>query len=92
MRVAGVREFRNRVPEIVRSDEIVFVTRHGKLSGILVPLGSPRDLPVDLRREILDRLGSAIAAHLRKRGVGEGVLQRDFEAWRKSRHARRRGR
>jgi antitoxin (DNA-binding transcriptional repressor) of toxin-antitoxin stability system len=56
MRVAGVREFRNRAPELVKGDELVFVTRHGKLSGILVPLSEPQELPVELRRELLIRL------------------------------------
>ena len=44
MRVAGVREFRSRAPELVRGDELVFITRHGKLSGLLVPLAEPQEI------------------------------------------------
>ena len=56
MRVTGIREFRNRVPELVSGKELVFVTKHGKLSGLLVPLDQPDELPVELRRELLERI------------------------------------
>lgn len=85
MRVAGIRDFRNRAPELVKGNEIVFVTRHGKLSGILVPLANPEELPVDLRRELLARLGTAVSQHLKKVGVSEEKVLRDFEAWRRKR-------
>jgi hypothetical protein len=39
------------------------VTRHGKLSGLLVPLSERLELPVELRRELLNRLGAGIASH-----------------------------
>jgi hypothetical protein len=68
----------------------VFVTRHGKLSGLLVPLAEPQKLPPELRRELLARLGVAIASHLRSRGIREAKVLRDFEAWRKARRRRRR--
>ncbi len=58
MRVTGIREFRNRVPELVSGDELVFVTKHGKLSGLLTPLGQPDELPLELRQDLLGRLGS----------------------------------
>ncbi len=92
MRVAGVREFRSRAPELVKGDELVFVTRHGKLSGLLVPLSEPQELPVELRRELLTRLGAGIASHLKAHGVSETKAQRDFEAWRKARPRSRRRR
>jgi len=53
--------------------DVVFVTRHGKLSGLLVPLGSPQDLPVYLRQDLLEKLGEAISRHLSVRGVGEAA-------------------
>ena len=92
MRVAGVREFRNRAPQLVKGDELVFVTRHGKLSGLLVPLTEPQELPVELRRELLAHLGAGIASHLKAHGVGAAKAQRDFEAWRKARPRSRRRR
>jgi len=92
MRVAGVREFRSRAPELVKGDELVFVTRHGKLSGLLVPLAAPQEIPVELRRELLTRLGAGIERHLKARGVRETKVLRDFEAWRKTRRGNRRRR
>ncbi|MFC1706289.1 hypothetical protein ACFL59_05615 [Planctomycetota bacterium] len=91
MRVAGVREFRNRVPELMKGEDIVFVTRHGKLSGLFLPLAKPEELPIDLRRELLGRIGAAISAHLEERGVSEDEVLRDFGSWQeKRREARRR--
>ena len=92
MRVAGVREFRSRAPEILKGDELVFVTRHGRLCGLLVPLTEPQELPVELRQELLTRLGAGIASHLKAHGVSETKALRDFEAWRKARRGNRRRR
>ena len=74
--------------------DVVFVTRHGKLSGLLVPLGSPQDLPVYLRQDLLEKLGEAISRHLSVRGVGEAAIHRDFATWiaRRGASKRRRGR
>lgn len=88
MKVAGVREFRNRAPEMLKSRDIVFVTRHGKLSGVLVPLGSPEDLPVELRQDLLERLGKAISLHLEERGVSEKDVHRGFTTWKSKRRKR----
>ena len=90
MRVAGVREFRNRVPELLKQKELVFVTRHGKLTSLLVPLDEPESIPVELRRELLERIGKAISAHLERSGVTEKKVLRDFKVWRDSRRKNRR--
>lgn len=92
MKVAGMREFRSRAPELLRQKSLVFLTRHGKLTSLLVPLTEPQTLPVELRRELLERIGQAISAHLRRRGVSERRVLRDFQVWRKSRRANRRRR
>ena len=92
MRVAGIREFRERVREFLSEDDLVFLTRHGRLSGLVVPLKDPQSLPLELRRELLEHLGKAISAHLTKRGVSERKVIRDFEAWRKQRRKGRRRR
>jgi antitoxin (DNA-binding transcriptional repressor) of toxin-antitoxin stability system len=92
MQVTGVRDFRNRAPELLGGKEVVFVTRHGKLTSIVVPVEEPQSLPVDLRRELLERIGEAISAHLSGTGVSEKRVLRDFKAWRKARGARRRRR
>jgi hypothetical protein len=50
------------------------------------------ELPVELRRELLTRLGAGIANHLKARGVSEAKVRREFEAWRKARRRSRRRR
>ena len=92
MQVTGVREFRSRAPRLLKSKDLIFVTRHGKLSSIVVPLDEPQTLPVDLRHELLERIGESISGHLKRAGVSERQVLRDFQAWRKARHAPRRGR
>jgi hypothetical protein len=52
----------------------------------------PESLPVDLRRELLERIGEAVSTHLRKTGVTEKKVLRGFQTWRKKRTANRRGR
>ena len=89
MRVTGVREFRDKAPEFIKSEDLVFITRHGKLASVLIPLGESQELPVDLRQELLDRLGEAVSGHLAKRGVSEKKVIRDFESWRTRRSVRR---
>ena len=87
MRIAGIREFREILPEAVKGDEVVLVTRHSKLAGILIPLMGVKDLSKALRLELVEKLGKEIQEHLDRRGVTEEKLLRDFEAWRKARRS-----
>jgi len=52
MRVAGIRELRAKSAVLFGSGEPVLVTRHGKMSGVYVPLDELDRLPDDLRREL----------------------------------------
>lgn len=90
MQVTGVREFRGRATELLGGKDLVFVTRHGKLASIVVPMRESRALPVELRREMLERIGEAISSHLQRTGVTEKRVVSDFVAWREDRRTRRR--
>jgi len=90
MQITGVREFRSRAPELLKGKELVFVTRHGKVAGLVVPLNGTETIPVDLRKELIERLGEAISSQLARAGVTEKQLIRDFKAWRVKHRARRR--
>jgi hypothetical protein len=90
MKVTGVRQFRREVPRLVRGDEVVLVTWHGRLQSVLLPLKDIRKLPRDLRMEFLRQSGKDIRAILRKRGITEEELLADFQAWRKARRGRTR--
>jgi hypothetical protein len=45
---------------------------------------------VELRRDLLERLGSAISKHLDERGVTEKQVMRDFQTWKKKHRTSRR--
>jgi len=93
MRVASVREFRSNARSILKGQDVVLVTRHGEVSYIVVPTTMRlEDLPEEIRREVRDALTSAVGNDLRRRGVTEARLLRDFEAARKAGRAARRGR
>lgn len=55
MRVATVRQFRDRASEMFRSDDVILVTRDGVPAGFFLPWDAP-DLPVAIRREVFQRL------------------------------------
>jgi antitoxin (DNA-binding transcriptional repressor) of toxin-antitoxin stability system len=85
MRVAGIREIRARTAELLGGGEPLLVTRHGKLSGLYLPLEDTSRLPPDLHRE----LGRVLAAHLARKltqgGVTERQVLRAFDAFRRRR-------
>ena len=91
MRISTVREFRDKATMLLKSPEPVLITRRGRMAGIFFP--SPGGaLPVDLKRELFDRLSSAIAAQVKKSRTSEKEILSDFESWRKSRREARRRR
>jgi len=92
MKVAGVKEFRDHAPEFLSGDDLVFVTKHGKVASLLIPMSKSQELPLELRRELLTNLGSSISDHLKKSGVSERTVKHDFETWRKARRSNRSGR
>lgn len=87
MRVEGIREFRRRAPALLKGGEMVYITRHGRLSGLMIPLDRPEELPVELRRELLERIGAAVQRQLGRLGIREQDVLRDFERWRRRRRA-----
>jgi len=85
MRVAGVRELRGNLAELLDGGEPLLVTRHGKLSGLYLPLDDPDRIPTDLRRELAGVLGRHLSGLLEAKGVTEDDVQEDFDAHRRRR-------
>jgi hypothetical protein len=85
MKIAGIREIRARSAELLGGDEPVVVTRHGRVSGIFLPLEEPDRLPGDLRRELAAVLGRHLERSLAARGVTERQVAEDFRAHRRRR-------
>ena len=88
MRVAGVREIRGNLAALFGGHEPVLVTKHGKLSGLYLPLDDPDHVPADLRRELSTVLGKHLDALLKAQSVTEEAVQEDFDAHRRHRRGR----
>ena len=88
MRVAGVREIRGNLATLFGGREPVLVTKHGKLSGLYLPLDDPDRIPTDLRREMATVLGRHLDAMLKGSGATESTIQEDFDAHRRRRRGR----
>lgn len=85
MKVTGIRELRAKSAALFRNGEPVLVTRHGKVSGMYVPLDEPDRLPDDLRRELVAVLGRRLAKVLERKEVTERDIAEDFHAYRQRR-------
>ena len=85
MRVAGIRELRSKTAELLGGEEPLLVTRHGKISGLYLPLDDANRLPQDLRRELSRVLSSYLDRQLAAGGWTEEEIQRDFDAFRRRR-------
>lgn len=88
MKVASVREFRNKATRFFKDEEPVLVTRHGKATGLYLPIEHPESFPLELRKELLVRLGESISRSLTKKGISEEKLLADFNAFKKTRRRR----
>jgi hypothetical protein len=85
MRVAGIREVRTKPAILFRGQEPLLVTRHGKVSGVYVPLGEVDRLPADLRRNLSSVVGKYLAKELARKRVTEREIKEDFRAYRRRR-------
>ena len=87
MFVAGVREFRDRATEMLRSKEPILVMRRGEVAGFYFPFPS-QTLPVELKKELFDRITQEIGRRLREAGVVEGELLDGVKESKKTRRRR----
>ena len=85
MKVAGIREVRAKTAVLFGGSEPLLVTRHGKVSGVYVPLNEADRLPADLRRELSAVLGKYLAKELARKSVTERKIKEDFSAYRRRR-------
>lgn len=85
MRIAGIRELRAHTAEYFGSDEPLLVTKHGRVSGIYLPLEPADRVPQDLRLELARVVGDHLSRRLDAQGVTDEDLERDFDAFRRER-------
>ncbi len=84
MRVVTVRDFRDRASEMFRSDEVILVTRDGAPAGFFLPWETA-EVPLEVRREVFERLSKQIGAKLEADGVSEQEVLDDFATDRRRR-------
>ena len=70
MKVVTLRDFRDRATEMMRSREILLVTRDGKPADFFLPWDRP-DLPDDIRNGIYSELADHARRHPDEKGVTE---------------------
>lgn len=85
MKTASIRDFRNRIAELIDGDEPVLVTRHGKNAAVLYPLHDPKKIPLEIRRKLFLDMSVSIGKELDARGVTDEEIERDFAAFKKRR-------
>jgi hypothetical protein len=85
MKMAGIREIRSKTAALLGGDEPLLVTRHGKISGLYLPLEDADRLPQDLRRELGQVLSSHLTRQLAAGGSTEEEILEDFHAFRRRR-------
>jgi hypothetical protein len=85
MRVAGIREIRSNTAELLGGKEAVLVTRHGKISGLYLPLEVADRIPQGLRRDLGQMLSAHLASQLAAAGRTEEEIQRAFDTFRRRR-------
>ena len=88
MKVATVREFRDKATSYFKEDEPVLVTRHGRVTGLYLPIEHPESFPLELRKDMLVRLGEFIGRSLAKKGITEEKLIAGFQSFKKTRRRR----
>ena len=65
MKSVNIREFRNRLARLLESGEALIITRHGKAVSIVYPLGRPENVPLEVRRSMVDSFGRQLNARPR---------------------------
>jgi hypothetical protein len=91
MKVSTVREFRDHATDLLKSKDPILLTRRGRLAGVFLPLPEGT-FPAELKREVFPALSGEIRRQVKSRGLSEEEVVSDFESWRKTRRATRRGR
>ena len=67
MKVATVREFRDKATTYLKEEEPILVIKQGKVTGLYLPIEHPETIPLELRKELLIRIGKSISRSLEKR-------------------------
>ena len=87
MKTATVRQFRDRATSLLKQDEPVIVTKHGKIVGFFLPT-SGEALPLETKKDLFSTLTDEIRASMKNHRLTEDAILADFEKTRKARRRR----
>ncbi|MBI3815023.1 MAG: hypothetical protein HY279_11260 [Nitrospinae bacterium] len=57
MIITNIKDFKDKAANYLKKDEPILVTRHGKVTGLFLPVEHPESIPLDIRTELLSRFG-----------------------------------
>ncbi len=84
MKVATLRDFRDRATAMLRSRDLVLITRDGLPAGFFVPWDQP-ELPDDVKRSIYLGLSEKARKEMKAKRVTEPQVLADFRTARRAR-------
>ncbi|NOS79436.1 MAG: hypothetical protein HOP35_15975 [Nitrospira sp.] len=84
MKTATVRQFRDHATSLLKQDEPVIVTRHGKIVGFFLPT-SGKALALKIRKDVFSILTDEIRASMKKHHLTENSIYAGFEKFRETR-------
>ncbi len=88
MKIATVKEFRDKATAYFKDEEPVLVTRHGKVTGLYLPIEHPESFPEELRKDLLIRIGELVSRSLERKVLTEEKILADFDSYKKARRRR----
>ncbi|MBI4743750.1 MAG: hypothetical protein HY776_02850 [Actinobacteria bacterium] len=88
MKVTSIRNFRDKATTYFKSNEPVLVTKYGKVTGLYLPLEHAESIPLEVKKELLEKFGEYLSRTLEARGVKEEEVIGDFEVFKKDRRRR----
>ena len=84
MKIATIRDFRDRATTMLRSRDLVLITRDGLPAGFFVPWNQPQ-LPDDVKRGIYVGLSQKARREMKAKRVTEREVLADFKVARRAR-------
>lgn len=87
MKMATVREFRDRATTLLKATEPILVTRRGKIIGFFLP-SSGAAVPLEIKRDLFYALTDGIRRLSRGKGLSEEAAIADFRAAKSARRRR----
>jgi len=81
MRIASIKEFRDKATVMFRSPEPVLITKRGKVAGFYFPLQA-ESIPIELRKNLQIAIADIVKKSIEKEGLTEEDILEDFEDFR----------